>query len=188
MVIAVLVRKPLKRAVLFVSMVMLSACVEKLWNLYPDTNWRFDDAVFVERAESRRSPKIKIFEHLDRGVIRKSGGSRWNVVSAAKMVITPPGRIKIGVVYPGWLPRYFSEKGPEMKNVPEFSKDERYYPEVEFTASASRRYWVTWICVDYPQVAIADADTLQIIAIDSICPDCDVYLGQPLSKENECYW
>jgi len=122
--------------------------------------------VTVERAEGRRSPWIKTFGHLDLGVFKESAGSRHNTAFAPGRVETSPGTMRVGVVLP--------------ENV------RVYYPEVEFTAAAGRRYWLTWMCVPYPIVAIVDAGSTRIVATDSYCPECAQLNGRPLTSESEC--
>ncbi len=125
-----------------------------------------DDTVIIEQLQTRRSPKIKTFRHYDLDIHKESAGSRYNDSYATNEVRTAPGRVQMGVVFP---------KGKRV-----------YYPEVEFTAASGHRYQITWICIPFPYIALIDAGSGEIVAIDSYCPDCDALIGSPLLPASEC--
>ena len=120
----------------------------------------------IERLQTRRSPGIKTFMHYDLGISREAPGSRHNDSYAADQVRTPPGRIRIGVVFP--------------------NASRVYYPEVEIDAVAGRQYQLTWLCIPFPYVALIDAASGEIAAIDAYCPDCDGLIGTDLLPDSAC--
>jgi hypothetical protein len=133
---------------------------------YPQNEISIDKIAIIERQEDRRSPKIKTFKHVESGISKESAGSRHNDAYAVNRVETPPGNVEIGVVFP-WNHRI-------------------YYPEVKFKAAPGRKYSLTWICIPYPFVAIIDAATSNIVALDSYCPDCKGLIGATLLPSTEC--
>jgi hypothetical protein len=166
--------KPLRRIyrfpIIFIALPVLVAC-GGTWDLRSDVSASKADITdsqmaIVEQHPTRRSPKIKTFRHFDLGIYKESAGSRHNDAYARSRVQTPPGIIQIGTTFPGF-PRI-------------------YYPEIEFTADPKHTYYLTWACIPYPFLAIADAQSETIVAMDSYCPDCNGLVGRPLSPRTEC--
>lgn len=120
----------------------------------------------IERLPTRQSPGIKTFRHYDLDIFRESPGRQYNDSYAVNQVRTPPGKVRIGVVF------------PEGKRV--------YNPEVEFNVVSGYRYQLTWICIPFPYVAVIDADSEVIVAIDSYCPGCEKLVGSTLPPDSEC--
>ena len=125
-----------------------------------------NEPAVIESLQTRQSPRIKTFVHHDLGISRESPGSRYNDSYSVNQVRTPPGKVTIGVVL------------PQGKRV--------YYPEVDFDALSGHRYQVTWMCIPFPYVALIDAGSGEIVAIDSYCPDCNGLIGSPLLPDSEC--
>lgn len=125
-----------------------------------------NEPAVIESLQTRQSPRIKTLVHHDLGISRESPGSRHNDSYAAKQVRTPPGKVTIGVVL------------PQGKRV--------YYPEVEFDAVSGHRYQITWICIPFPYVALIDAGSGELVAVDSYCPDCNGLVGSALPPDSEC--
>jgi len=153
---------------LIVATSLLSACGGS-WVIENAGNGAGSDATepaVIEPLQTRESPRIKTFVHHGLGISRESPGSRYNDSYSVNQVRTPPGRVTIGVVFP---------QGTRV-----------YYPEVEFDALSGHRYQVTWICIPFPYVALIDAGSGEIVAIDSYCPDCNALIGSALLPDSEC--
>ena len=147
---------------------LLSACGGS-WVIENAGNGAGNDATepaVIESLQSRQSPRIKTFVHHGLGISRESPGSRYNDSYSVNQVRTPPGKVTIGVVL------------PQGKRV--------YYPEVDFDAVSGHRYQITWMCIPFPYVAVLDAGSGEIVAIDSYCPDCDALIGSALLPDSEC--
>jgi len=125
-----------------------------------------NEPAVIESLQTRKSPRIKTFMHHDLGISRESPGSRYNDSYSANQVRTPPGKVKVGVVM------------PQGKRV--------YDPEVEFDAVSGHRYQITWICIPFPYVALIDAGSGEIVAVDAYCPGCDALIGAVLLPDSEC--
>ena len=125
-----------------------------------------DGVAIIESQPGRKSPGVKTFRHFELGIELESAGHRHNDAYARARVETPPGNIQLGVVFP--------------HNI------RTYYPVVEFAAEPGQRYFLTWICVPYPFVAITGADSSTIVALDTFCPDCDGMIGESVTPASEC--
>ena len=153
---------------LIVAMILLAACSGSWVILDVGTNAANEDTqpALIERLQTRQSPGIKTFRHYDLDISRESPGSRFNDSYTVDEIRTPPGKIKIGVVFPR------GGRG--------------YNPEVELDVASAHRYQLTWICIPFPYVAVIDANSENIIAVDSYCPGCDRLIGSPLRPDTEC--
>jgi len=129
--------------------------------------------VLIERLQGRRGPRIQNFYHIDLDIYKEYDSRPGNDALAPTYVKTAPGKVHIGVTLP---------------------HVDIYYPEVDFTVAPGHNYWITWICLPYPYVAIVDAESSSIVALDSYCPDCDKFIGAELLPSTEClkymqpYW
>jgi len=169
-VIVKLLRRIYRFLIMFIALPVPLAC-GGTWDLrseVSDSKADIKDSQMatIEQHPTRHSPKIKTFRHFDLGIYKESAGSRHNDAYAQRRVRTPPGEIQIGVTFPG-IPRI-------------------YYPEIEFTAASKHNYFLTWVCIPYPFLAVADSQSETIVAMDSYCPDCNGLIGRPLSPRTEC--
>lgn len=153
---------------LIFAMIMIAACSQSWVILDVSTNAANEDTqpALIERLQTRQSPGIKTFRHYDLDISRESPGSRFNDSYTIDEIRTPPGKIKIGVVFPR------GGRG--------------YNPEVELDVASAHRYQLTWICIPFPYVAVTDANSEDIVAVDSYCPGCDRFIGSPLRPDTEC--
>lgn len=155
-------------AIFLVAITTLVAC-GGTWNIKKDATYaqKTDNPLaIIERMQTRRSPKIKTFNHWDLNIYKESAGSRWNDTYAVNCVQTPPGRVKLGMNFP--------------------TGEKSVFPVVEFTAAPNHKYLLTWVCIPYPYVAVIDGDSSLIVAMDSYCQDCDDLIGLDLSPNSEC--
>ena len=132
-----------------------------------------NQTVIIESLEGRPSPRIKIYEHIGLGIYKESAGSRRNASYARNRVLTPPGRIRIGVVHSLHI------TGPQ--------------PEIEFTAEAGHNYWLTWLCNLEPEqgdfyrfAAIVDVDSSTIVAMDTLYENWEDSIGTLLTPGSKC--
>lgn len=152
---------------------MLTAC-GGTWDIQTSTTnseSQVDDnnEVVIERYPDRKSPHIKTFRHIDFNIYKESAGSRHNYAYARSSVKTPPGNIQIGVI---------------------LGADRVYYPEIEFISEPKHKYFITWVCIPYPFVAIVDAESSTYVGIDSYCPDCEGLVGSQINESSQClnFW
>ena len=106
---------------------------------------------------------IKIFSHHDFGFHKRNAGelSRHNNWETWKRVLTPPGRVEVGLI------------GTFKKSV-----------SVSFVAEAGQHYYTTVSCpISWPCAVVIDANTNWIIV--STCEDL---VDTKLDRCNECFW
>ena len=120
------------------------------------------DIAIIERyPDEPFTSGIKIFRHQDLGVEWISSGSSDNNWNIWKRILTPPGRVEVGLV--GGLQRPIS---------------------VGFVAEAGQHYYTTVSCPDsWPCAVVIDANTNWIIV--STCEDL---VDTKLDRCNECFW
>lgn len=135
----------------------------RTWQV-PDANRSDVDSATIVSFDSWQSPEIKTFEHIDSGFFKMSAGRRSNPAYAADRVETPPGKVKVGVV----------------------SRSGSYHPTVAFNALPSKTYLLTWICIPYPFLAVLDAESHRLLALDSYYLESEALLGESVNESNQC--
>lgn len=148
---------------------MLTACGGGTWEIQKNSESSESDVnsrnvAVIERHPDRLSPRIKSFWHIDLGIYKYASGSYWNTLGTRDSVITPSGKVRVGAVLP-YIP---------------------YNTELEFVTKPQHKYFLTWVCLPYPFLAIVDAKTSEYVAIDSYCPNCEGLIGTHLNESTQC--
>ena len=136
-------------------------CLYEFWGDADNRSWS-QPAASIEKFSERDSPAIRTCEHIELKFLMKAGEARHE----ADRILMPPGTIRIGVAHP----RISTESH-----------------EVEFNASPGGRYWVTWICHPQRCVTIVDAESSNIVGMDSSCPANRKLIGTSVRKSPECW-
>jgi len=152
-------------------LMQLVACGGEVWVIKGgpvplDAEIPIENMSKIDSHPLRQSPRIKQFKHLEFEIFKRCLGSQWNDLGCPEHIVTVPGKVQIEIV-----PRIFYDI---------------YHPKIEFDAKAGQKYFLTWICAPYPISVIADAVTLNIIAIESFCPNCEGLNGVKIEPDNQC--
>ena len=120
-----------------------------------------DFAIIERYPDEPFKSGIKIFEHFELGILKKTPGSDDNCSYCWKRIVTPSGQVRIGLVGGYGQP-----------------------VAVLFRAEAGQHYYTTVSCPNWsPCAVVIDANTNRIIA--STCKDL---VDTKLDRCNECFW
>ena len=118
-------------------------------------------AIIEQYPDEPFTSGIKKFRHRDLGFGKETHSSSDNWMFCWKRVLTPPGRVRVGLI--GGLQKPIS---------------------VSFDAEAGGHYYTTVSCpVVWPCAVVIDANTDRITA-----STCKKLVGTKLDRCNECFW
>lgn len=160
-------------AYLLVS-ITLVGCYSKTWRLHEEKGLNMKDfppeqLALIEQHPYAPSPEISYIKHKELGIDKGSIYIQGRRI--AVRIFTPPGNIRLRTIYNGY-----------------------YKPQLDFFAESGTKYHVAYVCISTRftaetkkasgYIAILEAKSQKIIAVEVSCPDCEAIIGTPLSQSS----